>query len=111
MNALPVSTSGRFIIGIDASRSVAPQPTGTELYSRYLIEALLERAPERLFFRLYFNQPLPSAISDQPPGAADEAISDQRSAISHSGTADGLRAGGLTTSRKRTFKPSPKGGR
>jgi glycosyltransferase involved in cell wall biosynthesis len=57
VNALPVSTSGRFLVGIDASRSVSLQPTGTELYSRYLIDALLDRAPDRFSFRLYFNQP------------------------------------------------------
>ena len=57
MNALPVSTSGRILLGIDASRSASSQPTGTELYSRYLIEALLDRAPDRFFFHLYFNQP------------------------------------------------------
>ena len=62
MNALPVSTSGRFLIGIDASRSVLPQPTGTELYSRHLIEALLSRAPDRFFFRLYFNQAQHSTV-------------------------------------------------
>ena len=45
-----------FVVGIDASRSVTPQPTGTELYSRYLIEALLDRAPARYSFRLYFNE-------------------------------------------------------
>jgi glycosyltransferase involved in cell wall biosynthesis len=54
-----------FTIGIDASRSVSAQPTGTELYSRYLIEALLSRAPDRYSFRLYFNQPPQSAISNQ----------------------------------------------
>jgi len=46
----------RFLVGIDASRSVSPQPTGTELYSRHLIEALLDHAPDHFFFRLYFNQ-------------------------------------------------------
>ncbi len=51
------SREARFLIGIDASRSVSAQPTGTELYSRYLIEALLDRAPDHFFFRLYFNQP------------------------------------------------------
>jgi glycosyltransferase involved in cell wall biosynthesis len=65
VNALPVSTSGRILIGIDASRSVSAQPTGTELYSRYLIEALLDRAPDRFSFRLYYNQPPQSAISNQ----------------------------------------------
>ncbi len=43
-------------IGIDASRSTIEQPTGTEIYSRLLMDALLERAPDRFSFRLYFNQ-------------------------------------------------------
>jgi glycosyltransferase involved in cell wall biosynthesis len=47
----------RSLIGVDASRSFVPQPTGTELYSRYLIDALLACAPDRYSFRLYFNQP------------------------------------------------------
>ena len=72
MNALPVSTSGRFLIGIDASRSVSPQPTGTEIYSRYLIEALLSRAPDRISFRLYFNQPPQSTFSN--PSSAIKVI-------------------------------------
>ncbi|HTP09048.1 MAG TPA: glycosyltransferase family 1 protein, partial [Anaerolineae bacterium] len=58
----------RFLVGVDASRSVSAQPTGTELYSRYLIEALLDRAPDRFSFRLYFNQAPPSALS-VPTGA------------------------------------------
>jgi glycosyltransferase involved in cell wall biosynthesis len=53
-----------FTIGIDASRSVSAQPTGTELYSRYLIEALLSRAPDYFFFHLYFNQPPQSAVQN-----------------------------------------------
>ena len=53
---LRVQPSPGFVIGLDASRSVVPQPTGTELYSRYLIEALLSHAPDRFSFRLYFNQ-------------------------------------------------------
>ena len=57
----------RFLIGIDASRSVSAQPTGTELYSHYLIEALLDRAPDRYSFRLYFNQPPQSAIQNPKP--------------------------------------------
>jgi glycosyltransferase involved in cell wall biosynthesis len=56
-------------IGLDASRSVTDQPTGTEWYSRQLIDALLERAPERFFFRLYFNQ-LPQT---QPPSQNSES--------------------------------------
>ena len=54
-----------YTIGIDASRSVSAQPTGTELYSRYLIEALLDRAPDRFCFRLYFNQAPRSEIRNQ----------------------------------------------
>ena len=52
-------------IGIDASRSVGNRPTGTELYSRYLIEALLERAPDRFSFCLYFNRSPRSPIAQQ----------------------------------------------
>lgn len=43
------------LIGIDASRAVLPQRTGTENYSLYLIRALLELGT-RHRFRLYFNQ-------------------------------------------------------
>ncbi len=62
---LRVQPSQGFVIGVDASRSVSPQPTGTELYSRQLIAALLDRAPDHFFFRLYFNQPPQSAFSNQ----------------------------------------------
>jgi glycosyltransferase involved in cell wall biosynthesis len=42
------------LIGVDASRAVAARPTGTELYSRRLIQALLaSESPHR--FRLYFR--------------------------------------------------------
>ena len=57
--------TARYTIGIDASRSTIEQPTGTELYSRLLIDALLERAPDRFSFRLYFNQPPRFRISNQ----------------------------------------------
>ena len=46
------------IIGIDASRAVTSQRTGTEAYALYLIRALIaqtDNTPYRL--RLYFNQP------------------------------------------------------
>jgi glycosyltransferase involved in cell wall biosynthesis len=49
------------LIGIDASRSVSAEPTGTELYSRYLIDAL-ESAYR---FRLYYNQPPQSEYRSQ----------------------------------------------
>ena len=48
--------TARYIIGLDASRSTIEQPTGTEIYSRLLMDALLERAPDQFSFRLYFNQ-------------------------------------------------------
>jgi glycosyltransferase involved in cell wall biosynthesis len=45
-------------IGLDASRALSPHPTGTEIYSRRLIEALLDaESPHR--FRLYFRHPPP----------------------------------------------------
>jgi len=44
------------LIGIDASRAIAAQATGTEYYSRHLIRALIDAAPDRRF-RLYFNRP------------------------------------------------------
>jgi glycosyltransferase involved in cell wall biosynthesis len=56
IDELRAQPSQGLVIGVDASRSVSTQPTGTELYSRYLIEALLSRAPDRFSFRLYFNQ-------------------------------------------------------
>jgi len=62
-------------IGVDASRAVSAQPTGTEHYSRHLIEALI--AQDRLVVRgrsrpirwwLYFNRPpsSPSLSADHP---------------------------------------------
>jgi glycosyltransferase involved in cell wall biosynthesis len=44
------------LVGIDASRAVSPHPTGTEIYSRRLIEALLS-ADTSHQFRLYFRTP------------------------------------------------------
>jgi glycosyltransferase involved in cell wall biosynthesis len=54
------------IIGIDASRVVAGQRTGTEAYARFLIEALLPPAAEaghqvRLYYNLAPNRPIFSA--------------------------------------------------
>ena len=46
------------LIGIDASRAVAAQRTGTENYSLYLVRALLEVGRKHRY-RLYFNQPPP----------------------------------------------------
>jgi glycosyltransferase involved in cell wall biosynthesis len=55
------------LIGIDASRAVADRPTGTEIYSRKLIEALLtldgQREPAaRCRFRLYFRSAPPARL-------------------------------------------------
>jgi glycosyltransferase involved in cell wall biosynthesis len=44
------------LIGIDASRAIVAQPTGTEIYSRRLIQALLA-LESRHQFRLYFREP------------------------------------------------------
>lgn len=43
-------------IAIDASRAARPNPTGTEAYSRHLIDALVPIAPEHRLL-LYYNQP------------------------------------------------------
>ncbi|MBN1978980.1 MAG: glycosyltransferase family 4 protein [Anaerolineae bacterium] len=44
------------LIGIDASRAIAARPTGTEVYSQRLIQALLGmESPHQ--FRLYFREP------------------------------------------------------
>lgn len=52
-------------VGVDASRSAADQPTGTELYSRHLIDALLDRASFDYRFRLYFSRPPRFQIRNQ----------------------------------------------
>ena len=57
-------------IGVDASRAVSARPTGTETYSRRLIEALLPlRCHHR--FRLYFRSVPPAGSF---PGAQVRAI-------------------------------------
>ena len=49
------------LIGVDASRAVVPRPTGTETYSRRLIQALLT-SDSSYRWRLYFRTepPLPA---------------------------------------------------
>lgn len=47
------------VLGIDASRALTDAPTGTEYYSRALIDALL-RLDSKFFFRLY-TRAVPSA--------------------------------------------------
>jgi len=53
------------VVGIDASRAVSARPTGTETYSRELIQALLKLDASHRY-RLYFRTP-PSAAAY--PGA------------------------------------------
>ncbi len=53
------------LIGIDASRTVTRQPTGTEHYARGLIRALVElETPHR--WRLYFNAPPSKGLFPRP---------------------------------------------
>jgi glycosyltransferase involved in cell wall biosynthesis len=47
------------LIGIDASRAIVAHPTGTEVYSQRLIQALLELESTHQF-RLYFREPPPA---------------------------------------------------
>lgn len=51
------------IIGIDASRAVGRQRTGTEAYAFFLIRALIPQAAAKGHrIRLYFNQPPPADL-------------------------------------------------
>ncbi|OQY23175.1 MAG: hypothetical protein B6I35_04360 [Anaerolineaceae bacterium 4572_32.2] len=59
------------LIGIDASRAVAARPTGTETYSRQLIQALLALDSSHQF-RLYFRTAPPADVF---PGADARPIS------------------------------------
>jgi glycosyltransferase involved in cell wall biosynthesis len=49
------------LVGIDASRAVIAQRTGTEVYSLHLIRGLLEGGRAHRF-RLYFSQPPPQGL-------------------------------------------------
>ncbi len=54
------------VIGIDASRAVTGQRTGTEAYAYYLIQSLIPLATERkLRLQLYFNETPPEGIFPQ----------------------------------------------
>lgn len=59
------------VIGIDASRAVSRERTGTEAYSLHLIRALIKLAPEQCF-RLYFNHPPP--VEFAAPNAQDRPM-------------------------------------
>lgn len=55
-------------IGIDASRSLRAQPTGTEFYSRQIIGHMLAAPGDGLAFRLYAPQePTPAALRGAAP--------------------------------------------
>jgi len=56
--------NSRTVIGIDASRTVSPRPTGTETYSLRLIQALLSLNPP-WDVRLYFRTPPPDGLFPQ----------------------------------------------
>ena len=49
------------LIGIDASRAVVAQRTGTENYSYYLIRALVQTGPSH-HYRLYAHQEPPQGM-------------------------------------------------
>jgi glycosyltransferase involved in cell wall biosynthesis len=56
------------ILGIDASRAVTGQQTGTEAYAYYLIRALIPLTAEKGHqLRLYFNQPPPPDLFPTAP--------------------------------------------
>ncbi|MCL4867964.1 MAG: glycosyltransferase family 4 protein [Anaerolineae bacterium] len=56
------------VLGIDASRAVTTERTGTEAYSLYLIRALIEPAAAAgIKLRLYFNQPTPPGLFAAAP--------------------------------------------
>jgi glycosyltransferase involved in cell wall biosynthesis len=50
------------LIGIDASRAVADRPTGTEIYSQRVIQALLSSSAGSDHYRLYFRETPPRGL-------------------------------------------------
>jgi hypothetical protein len=64
------------LIGIDASRAIAHQRTGTEAYATFLIRALLPLAAERAHTcRLYFNEPPPIGLFPETAQSENVVIS------------------------------------
>jgi hypothetical protein len=55
------ATVGPRTVGIDASRASAERQTGTERYSRRIIEELLDQGVDQRF-RLYLNQRQPLSL-------------------------------------------------
>ncbi len=63
------------LIGIDASRAVARQRTGTEAYSYFLIRALIPAAARRGHtLRLYYNSPPPPSLFPHDACLEDRVI-------------------------------------
>ncbi|TVR69484.1 MAG: glycosyltransferase family 1 protein, partial [Sphaerobacteraceae bacterium] len=59
------------VIGIDASRSYVEPMTGTERYSRRIIEQLIEQAGDDRSFRLFFRDAPPA---DAKLGSAETRV-------------------------------------
>ena len=67
------------IFGIDASRAVTEQRTGTEAYAYFLISALIPLAAERNHtLRLYFNHPPSTGLFPEAPHVETAVISQHR---------------------------------
>ena len=63
------------LIGIDASRAVTRQRTGTEAYAYFLIRALIARTAGGAYqLRLYFNQPPPADLFPAAPHVSERTI-------------------------------------
>ncbi len=76
------------LIGIDASRAIAPRLTGTERYSREIIASLLQAGAQRHRFRLYFRPGRQGDDAERaqflnalPPGANIQPIVIQQSRL------------------------------
>jgi glycosyltransferase involved in cell wall biosynthesis len=61
------------LIGVDVSRAVIAQRTGTEVYSLHLIRALLRLGTDHRF-RLYLNAPPPSGLFPDVPHCEQRSI-------------------------------------
>lgn len=72
-SVLPVVRRRSSVIGIDASRALTDAPTGTEYYSRALIDALL-KLDSNFFFRLYTRATPPSSFFPATPNYEIRAI-------------------------------------
>jgi glycosyltransferase involved in cell wall biosynthesis len=67
--------AGGLTIGIDASRTVTGQRTGTEAYATFLLQALIPlAAAQNHQVRLYFNQPPPPQLFHSLPQVTHVAI-------------------------------------